>query len=60
MRPNKQHQSLFNPEYNFNHKVVQVKKHKLNDKFTKEEVEEFLRTQGDDWKWGDKNVHETD
>ena len=44
----KQHQTLFNVEYNFNHKVVQKKKHKMNDKMAKKEVQQFLGTQGED------------
>lgn len=43
----KQHQTLFNPEYNFNHKVIQKKKHKMNDKMAKKEVQQFLGTKGE-------------
>jgi len=48
MKANRVAKSLFDPENNFNHKVIQRKKHKLDDKRTKKDVEEFLRTQGDD------------
>jgi len=47
-KKNKQHESLFNPEYNYNHKVVLVKKHKVREKVKQDEVSEFLRTGKDE------------
>ncbi len=44
VRKNKQHEQLFSPEFNYNHKVAQVKKHKVVEKLQKKEVDEFLRT----------------
>lgn len=44
----KQHTTLFNPEYNYNHKVVQQKKQKEQKKRARKEVEQFLRTEGNE------------
>lgn len=42
-----QHRTLFNPEYNYDHKVVQQKKQKVEKKRAEKEIERFLK-EGDD------------
>ncbi len=48
MKANRVAKSLFDPENNYNHKVIQRKKHKLDNRRTKKEVEEFLGTRKED------------
>lgn len=38
-----QHKTLFNPEYNYDHKVVQKKKQKIEKKRAEKEIEQFLK-----------------